>query len=87
MAVGTAAPVKRLAVCVPDGVDLAVVTQHLQMPVDGREPNVLAAPAQLSVDLLSAAESGQPVEHRDQRLGLPGPSDPRPAGGRWRLLG
>jgi hypothetical protein len=39
---------------------------------------VLAPAAQLGVDLLSAAEAGQAIEHRDERLGLPGPADPGP---------
>jgi hypothetical protein len=43
---------------VPDRVDLAVLAQHLQVPVDGGQADVLAALAQFRVDLLSAAEPG-----------------------------
>jgi hypothetical protein len=60
MVVGVAlAPaVQRLAVRVADRVDLAVLAQHLQVPVDGGQADVLAALAQFRVDLLSAAEPG-----------------------------
>ncbi len=46
------------------------------MSVDGGESDLLAAIAQLSVDLLGAAEAGQAVKHRGDRLGLPGATDP-----------
>jgi len=47
---------------------------------------VLALAAQLGVDLLGTAEAGQPVQRRGQRLRLPGPARPGPAG-RARGLG
>jgi hypothetical protein len=44
---------------------------------------MLAPAAQLGMNLLGAAESGQAIEHGDQRLGLPGTPDPGPPGRRW----
>ena len=64
MGVGAAAAVEGLAVRIPDGVDLAVLAQHLEVPVDGGQSNVLAAPPQLGVDLLGAAEAGEHVQSR-----------------------
>jgi hypothetical protein len=59
MRVAAAPAVQGLAAGVPDGVDLAVLAQHLQVAVDGRQADVLAAAAQLSMDLLGAAEARQ----------------------------
>ena len=56
------APVQGLAAGVPDRVDPAVLAEHLQVAVDGGEPDVLTQPAQLGVDLLGTAESRQPIE-------------------------
>ncbi len=55
------------------------------MPVDGGQADRLPALPQLSVDLLGAAEPGQPVKDGRDRLGLPGAANPgalRPAAGR-----
>jgi hypothetical protein len=62
MGVGAAAPVQRLAARVPDGIDEPVLAEHLKMPVDGREADVLTASPELSVNLLGAGESGQHVK-------------------------
>ena len=59
--VGLAAPVERLPGRVPDRVDPPGLAEHLQMPVHGREPDGLARGEQLGVNLLRAAEPGQPV--------------------------
>jgi len=79
MGVTAAAAVKRLAAGVADGVDLPALAEHLQVPVDGRQADVLAAGTQLSVDLLGAAEPRQARQHRGQRLGLPGAAHARAA--------
>src|ERR1700760_671694 len=76
---GTALPVERLAVVVPDRVDAAFLAEDLQVAVDGGEPDVLAAAPQLGVDLLGTAEPGQPVQRRHQRGRLPRPADLGPA--------
>ncbi len=62
---GAALAVQRLAVVVADGVDAAFLAEHLEVPVHGGEPDVLAAPPQLGVDLLGAAETGKVVQRRD----------------------
>jgi hypothetical protein len=85
MSIGAAPPVQRLAARIPDGVDLAVLAEHLQVPVDRGQSYVLAPPAQLGVNLLSAAESWQAVKRGSQCLGLPGPADPGPARRRRRV--
>src|ERR1022692_1845818 len=74
MAVSAALAVERLAAGVADRVDPAVFAEYLQVPVNGSQPDVLAPAAQLSVDLLGAAETRQAVQHERQRLGLPGPA-------------
>ena len=57
MGVATALAVERLAAGVPDRVDPAVFAEHLKVPVDGGQADMLATGAQLGMDLLSAAES------------------------------
>ena len=74
--VALAPAVQRLPAGVPDRVHLAVLAEHLQVPVDGGQADVLATLAQLGMDLLGAAEPGQPVQDRRQRLSLPGPAHP-----------
>ncbi len=82
--VGAAPAVERLAAGVADRVDLAVLAHHLQMPVDGRQADVLTALPQLGMNLLRTAEAGKPVQHSRQRLRLPGAADPGATGGRRR---
>ncbi len=43
--IGAAPPVQRLAGRARNGVDLAVFAEHLEVPVDGRQADVLAPPA------------------------------------------
>src|SRR5262249_56185522 len=86
MMVGLAAapPVEDLPARVPDRVQLAVLAEHLQVPVDGGQADVLAAAPQFRVDLLGAVEAGQAGQHGRERLGLPGaayPGPPAPRGG------
>src|SRR5262249_12564249 len=80
MVVGLAAapPVQGLPAGFADGVYLAVLAQHLQVPVDGGEADPLTPAAQLGMDLLRAPEAGQAGQDRGQRLGLPGSAHPRP---------
>src|ERR1700761_28890 len=59
-----ALPVEGLARRVADRVDDALLAEHLQVAVDGGEADRLALPAQLGVDLLSAAEAGQAGHRR-----------------------
>src|SRR6516164_8059968 len=73
---GPALPVERLAAGVADRVDAALLTERLQVPVDSGQPDVLAGPPQLRVDLLGAAEARQPLQRRRQGLRLPGPPGP-----------
>ena len=54
---GVALPVEGLPGLVADGVDGALLAEHLQVTVDRGESDGLAAPAELGVDLLSAAEA------------------------------
>ena len=54
---GVALPVEGLPGLVADGVDGALLAEHLQVTVDRGESDGLAAPAKLGVDLLSAAEA------------------------------
>jgi hypothetical protein len=89
MGVGLAPAVQDFAARVPYRVDPARLAKRLQVPVNGREPDLLTPIPEFRVDLLSAAESGQPVEHRGDRFGLPGTPDPgavRSVGGSaiWR---
>jgi hypothetical protein len=65
-----ALPVERLAVGVADGVDAALLAEHLQVPVDGGQPDLLSLAPQLGVDLLCAAEAGQGLQRGRQRLRL-----------------
>jgi hypothetical protein len=74
MRAGAALAVERLAAAVTDGVDAAVVAEHLEVAVDRGEPDVLAAPPQLGVDLLGAAEAGQVVQSLGERGRLPRPA-------------
>ena len=62
---------------VADGVHRAGLAEHLQVPVDGGQPDGLAAAAQLGVDLLGAAEAGQAGQRGGQRGGLLRPAHPR----------
>ena len=81
---GAALPVQRLAAGVADGVDAALLAERLQVTVDRGQAHVLALAPQLGVDLLGAAEAGQPGQRDGQRLRLPGPARPRPAHRRRR---
>jgi 1-acyl-sn-glycerol-3-phosphate acyltransferase len=56
--------VEDLAAVVADRVDTTLLAERLQVPVDGGESDVLAVAAQFGVDLLGAAEAGQPVQGR-----------------------
>ena len=58
MGIGLAAPVQGLTARVPDRVHQAVGAEHLEVPVDGGQADVLALPAEFGVDLLRAAEPG-----------------------------
>src|SRR4029077_839695 len=79
-----ALPVEDLAAGVADRVDAAVLAQRLQVPVDGRQPDVLAPAPQLRVDLLGTAEARQALQRGRQGLRLPGPA--RPGSGPHGLL-
>ncbi len=81
MGIGAATPVQGLAARARDRVDLPVFTEHLQVPVHGRQADVLAPPAQFRVNLLGTAESGQPVKRGRQDFGLASAADPRAARG------
>jgi hypothetical protein len=61
MGVALASAIESLAAGVADGVYPAVLAEHLQMPVDSREADVLASAAQLGMNLLRAAEPREPV--------------------------
>src|ERR1700722_160854 len=77
---GVALPVEGLTRRVADRVDHALLAHHLQVAVDGGEPDGLALTAQLGVDLLRAAEAGHAGERgRDGRrlLGAPPPGAAR----------
>ncbi len=64
MGAAAALAVEGLPAGVPDRVEGAILAEHLQVPVDGGQADMLAAVTQLGMDLLRAAEPGQPVEHR-----------------------
>jgi hypothetical protein len=87
VSVRAAAAVQDLAARAGDGVDLPGLAEHLEMAVDGGQADVLAAAAQLGMNLLSAAESGQPVQGRGQHLGLAGTTNPGAARGTRRNRG
>ena len=70
---GAALAVERLAAGITDGVDVALLAEHLQVPVDGGQADVLALAPQLGVDVLGAAEARQGGQRGGQRLRLPGP--------------
>jgi hypothetical protein len=72
---GTTA-VQRLAVLVPDRVDRAVLAEHHEMAVDGRQADAFASVAELGMDVLRAAEPGQALKGGGQRLGLSCSADP-----------
>src|SRR5579871_5083464 len=77
---GVALSVECLARGVADGVDRALLAEHLQVAVHGGEADGLALPTKLGVDLLRAAEAGHAGERsRDGRrlLGAPHPSAAR----------
>ena len=76
VSVGLAAAVQDLAGRVPDRVDPARLAEHLQVPVHGRQADLLTPVAQFGVDLLGAAEPGEAIKHGGNRLGLPGAPDP-----------
>src|SRR6185312_6094537 len=73
-----ALPVEDLAAGVADRVDVAVLAERLQVPVDGGQPDVLAPAPQLRVDLLGTAEARQALQRGRQGLRLPGPARPGP---------
>jgi len=77
--VAGAPAVERLTAGVPDGVDPAVLAQDLKVPVNGGETDVLAPAAQLGMDLLGAAETGQAVERPGKSLRLASAAYPRAA--------
>src|SRR5690349_3003368 len=68
MVAGAAAPVEHLAVVAAERVDLGRVHQRLQVPVDGGQADLVAAPGQDVVDLLS---TGEPVEVVQDRADSP----------------
>jgi hypothetical protein len=70
------AAVQRLAVLVPDRVDRAVLAEHHQMAVYGRQADALTSAAKLGMDVLRAAEPGKALEGGGQRLGLSCSADP-----------
>src|SRR6185503_17597412 len=74
-----ALPVEDLAAGVADRVDVAVLAERLQVPVDGGQPDLLAPAPQLRVDLLGTAEARQALERGRQGLRLPGPARPGPS--------
>ena len=57
---GVALPVEGLPGLVADGVDGALLAEHLQVTVDRGKSDGLTASAELCVDLLSAAEAREP---------------------------
>jgi hypothetical protein len=79
-----ATAVERLAVLVADRVDRAVLAEHQEMTVDGRQADLLTAPAQLGVDVLRAAEPREILQSTGQRLGLPRAAHPGAPGRLWR---
>jgi hypothetical protein len=81
---GAALPVERLAVRVPDRIDLALLAERLQVTVDRGQADVLTLASQLRVDLLGTAEAGQARQRDGQRLRLPGPAPARAARGTRR---
>ncbi len=87
MGIGAAPPVEGLAARAGNRVDLTGFAEHLEVPVDGGQADVLSSPAQLRVNLLGAAESGQPVKRSRQDFGLPSAADPRAARGGGRSGG
>src|SRR4051812_33108385 len=72
MVLGAAATVERLAGIGADGVQLAVVGQRLDGPVDRREPHRVAVPPQLRMDLLRAVEAVEVLEDRSNGGALTG---------------
>jgi hypothetical protein len=73
-----ALPVEGLARGVADRVDRALLAEHLEVAVDGGEPDGLALTAQFGVDLLGAAEPGKAREGGGDDRGLPRPAYPGP---------
>ena len=67
---GGAAPVDRLAVPAAEHVDLGVLHQRLQRPVDGREPDRVAARAEQGVQVLRAAEAVVLLQRGQHRAAL-----------------
>src|SRR5580700_5481480 len=80
--VAAAPSVEGLAAGVPDRIDTPVLAEHLQVPVHGGQPDILAAPPELGMDLLRAGESGHAIESRGDRLSLSRAPNPGPAGRR-----
>jgi hypothetical protein len=64
--------VEGLAAVVADGVDRAFLAEHLEVAVDGGEPDVLSPPPQLGVDLLGTAEAGEVLQRGRERRRLLG---------------
>jgi hypothetical protein len=73
---GVALPVQSLARRVADRVDRALLAEHLKVPVHGGEADGLTLAAQLSVDLLGAAEAGEAGERGRHGRRLPGAPHP-----------
>jgi hypothetical protein len=69
---GRTAPVRHFAVTGPQRVDLAALSHRLQGPVDGGQPDPVAALAEQVVDLLRGTEIVQVGQDRVHRRPLPG---------------
>jgi hypothetical protein len=67
-----AAPVDRLPLAGAQDVDLAVLRQVLQSPVDGGQPDAVPAVAQAGMDLLGADEFRRLAERHRHGVPLPG---------------
>ena len=72
-----AAAVAELAGAVREDVDDALVREEPERPVDGREPEALAAGPQALVELLGRHVVGLREELREHGRALPGGADPR----------
>ena len=72
MLLGGAPAVHRLAGVVAHHVDQAGRREGLEVAIDGGQPDVLAALAQLVVELLGGAETVHALKQRDHRRPLPG---------------
>jgi hypothetical protein len=67
-----AVTVQSLPVAVLQGVDDPVLGQELEVPVNGREADLVAGSAQPGVNVLSAAKTGSTPDSSEHRSTLPG---------------